>query len=735
MKIRQQLLIAAVFLSVCASVNAQFVWTGSGATGSVTDPNNWQAHVPAVPVGDGTEDLVFGNLVGTQSTVLFPTMAVNNISFTSTVDAYNFSGSGSPVLTINGNISGAVGSDFTFANTLGLSFSAGSHQFDAQASSLVQIDSVLSGNGALVFTGSGTVNITSTNTYAGGTTVDQGGHISLSGSITHSGSDTLIGVTSGTNGELDINAGAHVTDSTGQIAFTDNTTSGTVYVAGAGATWTNIANLNVGVAGSGTLFIQNGGAVNSASTFLGNNAGSTGFVEISAASTMTNSGTLSVGGLGTATFDIIQGSMATDLTGVIAGNAGGQGTVDVNGAGSIWNNTGDLHVGSAGLGLLSIENGGVVNSANGYLATQSTASGDVILLDPGSTWNVGNALYVGYAGNGVLGLYAGGTINVAGGNGTVYLGFGSGSTGSLVIGQGVGQGGIVDAANITSLAGTGAVTFYNNDTVANPYFLTKDGTSTGAPVNITGSTTVFAEDGYTVLGGNNTYTGGTTILAGTLYAASNNALGTGPVTFGAPAATLTLGTGISLNNTLNLAIGGTLAGNGNFNQAVTAGTGVTLSPGTGIGTLGFNSLTLAGGGTLAIDVHLAAGSAGFGYDTVGVSGPFSITATPGSPFTIKVNSLDTLGNPGPVSDFNSASSYSWTVLTAGTIPGFSPADFVVDTSGFSNSLGGGSFFLVQTGNQLELDFSPVPEPSAYALLASGLGLVGWTFWRRRGAQG
>jgi hypothetical protein len=30
-----------------------------------------------------------------------------------------------------------------------------------------------------------------------------------------------------------------------------------------------------------------------------------------------------------------------------------------------------------------------------------------------------------------------------------------------------------------------------------------------------------------------------------------------------------------------------------------------------------------------------------------------------------------------------------------------------------------------------LNFTPVPEPSTYALMALGLGLIGWVAWRRR----
>ena len=57
------------------------------------------------------------------------------------------------------------------------------------------------------------------------------------------------------------------------------------------------------------------------------------------------------------------------------------------------------------------------------------------------------------------------------------------------------------------------------------------------------------------------------------------------------------------------------------------------------------------------------------------------------------------------------------------ITGFDPGAFTIDLSGFPNDLGGGGFFLTQGGNDLALNFTPVPEPSTYALMALGLGVV------------
>ena len=145
----------------------------------------------------------------------------------------------------------------------------------------------------------------------------------------------------------------------------------------------------------------------------------------------------------------------------------------------------------------------------------------------------------------------------------------------------------------------------------------------------------------------------------------------------------------------------------------------TLNFGTGV--------TFGAGGTYDFCGGGCAGSAGTGYSSVNVAAPLTITATPGAMFTVAVSAIDSVyGNVGPAANFNAGQSYSWTLLSATTITGFSSTAFFVDSSLFAaqNPLLGGTFSVDEVnGNTLTLDFTPVPEPSTWMLLACGLGLV------------
>lgn len=216
--------------------------------------------------------------------------------------------------------------------------------------------------------------------------------------------------------------------------------------------------------------------------------------------------------------------------------------------------------------------------------------------------------------------------------------------------------------------------------------------------------------GTTTLSGNNTFSGSTTVAGGKLLVTGPNT-GGGSVTIGS---------------------GGVFGGSGSFSGPVFVNSDGSVSPGNSPGALSVGATTFAGGGSFAFEINSVTGTPGTPWDLLSVSGALNIAATVGAPFIINLTSLTLSNTAGLVSDFNNANSYAWKfVQTSGGVTGFSAGAFQYNATNFQNSLGGGSFFVSNLGNDLFLNFKPVPEPSTYALMALGLGGIVLLARRRR----
>jgi hypothetical protein len=103
--------------------------------------------------------------------------------------------------------------------------------------------------------------------------------------------------------------------------------------------------------------------------------------------------------------------------------------------------------------------------------------------------------------------------------------------------------------------------------------------------------------------------------------------------------------------------------------------------------------------------------------------------------TFDLLSVNASANPAAAINFNPAMSYIWKFAASGSaITGFSASQFNLVTKGFSNSTAGGTFSLTEVGNNLFLDFTPVPEPATCALLLAGVALIGVVARRQRTLQ-
>ena len=444
-----------------------------------------------------------------------------------------------------------------------------------------------------------------------------GGSIAVNGTLSSGTGASLGSITLQAGGDLSLNNATIDTSDALTLA------GGTYTVTGASILNSNtlaFGNTN-GITNTGTLTLNQ-----TADTTIANAIGGAGSLVKGAANTLTltanntyggsttvNAGTLQVGSGGTSgtlgtgavtnngalSFDRSDASTVANTIGG-TGNLvqAGTGTTTLAGAntyaGTTTINAGVLRIGAdANLGTAPsgatagqlVLNGGTLETTasftlDGNRGVTLGASGGTIDVDAGTTLGYGGIV----AGPGALAKSDTGTLVLTGNN--TYGGTTTVSAGTLQVGNG----------GTSGTLGTGAVT--NNGTLS---FNRSDASSVANTIGGTGSL-VQAGTGTTILNGNNTYAGTTTVSAGTLQVGNGGTSGT-------------LGTGAVTNNgTLSFdrsdasTVANTIGGTGSLVQA---GTGTTVL----IGNNTYADTTTVSAGTLQVGNGGTSGTLGTGAVT------------------------------------------------------------------------------------------------------------------------
>ena len=451
--------------------------------------------------------------------------------------------------------------------------------------------------------------------------------------------------------------------------------------------------LGQGSSGNATLIISNGGSLQYGLVYIGRDAGAVGVVNQEGGTNQVNTGTFEIqSGGASGTYNLSGGVLNTIQAGNIAIKVGtsGSGTGYFNMSGGTFNAgtnfatqqhslnvgwgakgvatfgggtaniTGDLNAGNGSNGLVTVSGSALVNARNVNVGLNAGATNSRLTVT-GGTLSVTNGIVV--SNSSVLNM-SGGTVSATG----LRI-----ASGSIMNDSG-------GSLNLPSITNNGSIVYSNSS-----------GTLTRSNA-ISGSGAVTKSGaGSVTLTANNTYTGDTTVNAGSLIINGNQS---------------------SANGVLNVAAGATLGGSGTIGGATTI-SGV-LAPGNSIGTLAVaNDVTWNGGENWVFELGAAGPSIGSpgSSDLLAISGGNDFLKGTGSSFTF---------------DFAGTGDVGWYKLVdwAGGTTTFDVAEF----SGVNLASTYTSEFAIQDN---ALYVNVVPEPSTYALLAVAAAGFGAHVVRRR----
>ena len=624
------------------------------------------------------------------SSSLVSTRAVGNVEVASgTLGITTLSAGGQAARATGGTLS-LNGSGYTFASALvnggaitsGTLTSAG--LFDMRAGT---VSAILAGAGNLAKTTTGTVTLSSANTYAGGSTVTAGRLVV--------GNAAALGVSSGAlavnGGTLDL-GGISVA-----VGALSGSAGGVITTANAAGTATLTTSF-----GSGTSSIFGGTIQDNGSGFVALTKTGDGQLTLSAANTYTGATTVSAGILALGVADALSNSTA----------------VTVNGGGLNMASFSDT------VASLAITSGSVFGAGTLTAATYGLGGGTVAANLGGGTLNVtGNSTLSGLAAATAVNLNAG-TLTLVGagrltGNAAV-----SGSSGaSLALGGN---------ETIASLAGIANVNLGSSRlTVGNATSTTYSGVLSGGG----GSLTKTAA-GRLLLAGANLYSGATTIAGGTLALGAGgsfaNSLSIIVGNAGSSGAVLDL---TAKTGSFSISAGQTLGGGGTVQLASSGTLNVlgTLSPGNSPGLLTFDAGTTLLSGTTLMEISGLARATGPSdgpgfYDAINVvnSGVLTLGGLLELAFSQEFADNDTFNLFAPLGGRSLAGNFSNVAVTGAFYTGLTWNQSGTKWTSTATTGGQSLEFNAATGNLVI-----VPEPGAVALAGIGIVAAGWAIRRRR----
>jgi autotransporter-associated beta strand protein len=507
------------------------------------------------------------------------------------------------------------------------------------------------------------------------------------------GNNNLISTASGTTLELNfssITAGGTVIGGGGKVIYTGDTfytgpttiNAGSTLQLGSGGLFGSIQG-GGGIVNNGTLAISHSGTFNQGAnvsgtggiTILPGNTATVGFTGTNSYSGITDiqGGTLSLNNLGgisaTSTFNVGSGT-TLELSGISAtlNNLTGSGTVNIRqtdpGAGSTLtlnsaNFTGTITQNPVG-GIVQAQNlvvgtGTVILAGtNSWVGTTTVNSGGTLQLGNGGT---GGSIPTGtITNNGTLainrsdnvtysGNIGGSGILVKSGTGTLSLTSANSYSGGTAVAGGTLRLGVSGAAGSGSITTTGSVIDYADGiTVANPIVINSNTTQLQALAGVTATQSgVISQTGGArplekigagtlILTGLNSYTGGTTVTAGTLSIGtggsldSNGAVTVTGGTFNINGNSITVAALTGTGGTVNIDAFGTLSTYSNSNgtlASLVTGAGRLLKGGTGVYTIS-NANTFSGGLTIVDGTVLLTNNAAAGTGTITITAPATL---------------------------------------------------------------------------------------------------------------